>query len=99
MQLVIEPDGVIRCLYSEDLELHCFGKPIIHRASAVEPDDLGFWWANLAPVGGPEFGPFKQRSDAIAAEAEWLEQHWLTQPSHAFSTLHDTCHCIPVTSK
>jgi hypothetical protein len=51
--------------------------PAIFRASHVEPDQQGRWWANLAPVAGPLFGPFRSRSQALAAEQSWLETHWL----------------------
>lgn len=33
----------------------------------------GTWWADLTPVEGPVLGPFTKRSEALAAEAEWLE--------------------------
>jgi len=45
----------------------------IRRASYVEPDDHGQWWADLHPVGGPCLGPFPRRSAALAAELRWLE--------------------------
>ena len=31
----------------------------------------------LAPWGGPRLGPFPKRSQALEAERQWLEQHWL----------------------
>ena len=80
MQLVIEPGGQIRCLYGEAVDLASLGVPSIQRASHVEPDEEGFWWADLAPVDGPLLGPFTRRSLALDAETIWLEQHWL-EPS------------------
>ena len=77
MQLVIEPDGAIRCIYSEKLPLMELGQLTIRRGSYVEPDEAGRWIADLSPVQGPRLGPFKCRSDALAAEAGWLEQYWL----------------------
>jgi hypothetical protein len=47
----------------------------IRRASHVEPDDDGQWWADLSPVNGPHLGPFAKRSEALTAESSWLEQH------------------------
>jgi hypothetical protein len=47
----------------------------------VEPDGRGQWIADLAPVGGPKFGPFYRRSAALEAEHQWLEVHWLTPNS------------------
>jgi hypothetical protein len=79
MRLVISPTGSVRCLYSEELDLAALGKLEIARASYVEPTADGQWLADLAPVGGPVLGPFAQRSDALAAEVEWLERHWLTR--------------------
>ena len=77
MQMVIDPSGEIRCLYAEDIDLHALGFPVIRRASHVEPDEQGRWWADLDPVLGPILGPFLQRSDALQAEQCWLENHWL----------------------
>jgi hypothetical protein len=77
MQLVILPGGTIRCLYSEDLPLQCLGQLVISRGSHVEPTADGRWAADLAPVGGPQLGPFERRSQALAAEQAWLESDWL----------------------
>ena len=77
MQLLIFPDGTARCVYNEAIELTALGHPSITRASHVEPDEQGGWLADLSPVRGPLLGPFPQRSDALAAEKAWLEEHWL----------------------
>ena len=77
MQLVIEPGGVVRCIYSEAIDLAALGSPAISRASHVEPDQHGRWWADLSPVGGAVLGPFLNRSEALAAEHSWLETNWL----------------------
>ena len=77
MDLVITPRGTLRCLYGEELDLAAFGPPVITRASHVEPGGDGRWLADLTPVAGPVLGPFPRRSDALAAEQTWLEQHWL----------------------
>jgi hypothetical protein len=47
----------------------------IERASHLDPDAKGQWWADLSPVHGPTLGPFAQRSDALAAEVRWLEDY------------------------
>lgn len=73
MQLIVQPDGVIRCLYDELIDLSELGQPQIHRASFVEPDAKGQWHADLSPVGGPTLGPFECRSAALNAERGWLE--------------------------
>ena len=77
MELVIDPGGVIRCLYTEAVDLASLGPAAVRRASHVEPDADGRWTADLGPSGGPVVGPFDRRSEALAAEAAWLETHAL----------------------
>lgn len=79
MQLVIAPDGTIRCVYGEELDLSTLGQVTTHRGSHVEVDERNQWWADLAPVNGPRIGPFPFacRTQALDAERTWLEQHWL----------------------
>lgn len=78
MQLVIDLRGEVRCLYTEAIDLSCLGLVHIARASHVEPDASGCWQADLSPAGGPLLGPFARRSEALAAEQQWLEAHLLT---------------------
>ena len=73
MQLFFTTTGQVHCLYDETLDLSSLGQATIRRASHVEPDEAGLWWAELAPVSGPKLGPFVRRSEALAAEAAWLE--------------------------
>ena len=68
MELVVSADGVARCIYDEALDLREIGTLKITRASHVEPDAEGYWWADMGPVGGPMLGPFTSRSEALAAE-------------------------------
>jgi hypothetical protein len=75
MQLIIGPGGQVRCLYDEAIDLAVLGPLKIVRASHVEPDEDGRWWADLAPVNGPKLGPFGQRSHALEAERVWLQDH------------------------
>jgi hypothetical protein len=77
MQMVVQSDGVVRCLYGEELDLQVLGKLTIERGSHVEPTSDGQWTADMSPVSGPVLGPFRCRSDALNAERQWLEQHWL----------------------
>jgi hypothetical protein len=72
MELVVGVDGVARCIYDEALDLREIGKLQITRASHVEPDRDGFWWADMGPVDGPILGPFRSRTEALGAEREWL---------------------------
>jgi hypothetical protein len=82
MQLVIDAQGGVHAVYDEVLDLSVLGPLAIRRASQVEPDAAGQWWADLAPVGGPSLGPFPRRSQALAAERAWLE-HWLGTTTQA----------------
>ena len=72
MELVIGVDGGVRCIYDEGLDLRSLGKMQITRASHVEPDLDGNWWADMGPVEGPVLGPFRSRSEALGAERGWL---------------------------
>ena len=67
----------------EELDLAALGSLTIQRASHVEPDATGLWWADLTPVQGPCLGPFARRSEALIAEVQWLEAHWLTPNRNA----------------
>lgn len=77
MDLFISPAGTVRTLYGETISLAELGPMQITRASHVDPDGLGQWWADLGPVNGPRLGPFRQRSEALAAETDWLQTQLL----------------------
>jgi hypothetical protein len=77
VKLLVKPDGTVRAIYDETLDLGVLGRVTITRASHVEPDNRGLWQADLTPVGGPLLGPFERRSEALDAERDWLERHWL----------------------
>jgi hypothetical protein len=78
MELVVSADGVARCIYAEALDLREFGTLKITRASHVEPDAGGYWWADMGPVGGPVLGPFRSRSEALGEERGWLNAEAIT---------------------
>jgi hypothetical protein len=73
MELVVGVDGVARCIYDEALDLREIGKLQITRASHVEPDAEGYWWADMGPVDGAVLGPFRSRTEALGAERGWLD--------------------------
>jgi len=76
MALIVRPDGQVACLYEEAINLAALGPVAITRAASVEPDGRGRWWVDLSPAGGPAaLGPFALRSQAIAAERDWLAAH------------------------
>ena len=72
MELVVGCDGGVKCIYDEALDLRELGKLQITRASHLEPDRDGFWWADLGPVDGPVLGPYRNRTEALGAERGWL---------------------------
>jgi hypothetical protein len=72
IELVVGCDGGVKCIYDEELDLRALGRLRITRASQVEPDLDGNWWADMGPVGGPVLGPFGTRGGALAAERGWL---------------------------
>jgi len=75
MDLFIAPGGTALAIYSEEIDLHTLGTTTITRASHVEPDDSGQWFADI--LNGPKLGPFTRRSEALAAEVTWLTEHRL----------------------
>jgi len=77
MNLIVQPDGTVECLYDETLDLTGLGRFKIVRASHVEPTPNGQWTADLSPVDGPVLGPFRTRGEALQAERIWLEEHRL----------------------
>lgn len=77
MDLVISPTGEVTTLYTEVLDLAALGALNIARASQVEPDAEGRWFAHI--IDGPTLGPFARRSQALAAEVAWLVEHRLAQ--------------------
>ena len=75
MDLFVAPNGGVTAIYAEDIDLRSLGTPTITRASHVEPDESGLWFAEM--VDGPALGPFLKRSEALAAEIDWLTRHRL----------------------
>lgn len=79
VELVVSTNGTTRSIYDECFDMRLIGRFNIVRASQVEPTPSGDWIADLAPVNGPQLGPFYHRSQALDAEVAWLEQNWLTR--------------------
>lgn len=80
MKIVIDKNGVIRCLYNDNLIPDLRSEAArceVQRASHVEPTPNGEWEADLSPVGGPLLGPFGTRAEALRAEVDWLEANHL----------------------
>jgi len=72
MKLIVKPGGRIVGVYSEELEYSILGRPTLRRASHVEPNINGDWYADMSPINGPQLGPFPKRSSALDAELSWL---------------------------
>jgi hypothetical protein len=72
MELGVEAGGVVKCIYDEALDLRELGRLTITRASHLESDTEGFWWSDTGPSGWLVMGPFRSRSEAMAAEGGWL---------------------------
>ena len=83
MILVIDGRGAATCVYDEAIDLASLGHLAISRASHVEPDEAGQWWADLRVSGGPALGPFTRRSEALSAERTWLEQELCSATSRS----------------
>jgi hypothetical protein len=77
MEIIISPRSHALAVYDEAIDLATLGSMTTRRASHVESDGLGRWFADLAPVSGPRLGPFVLRSQALEAERAWLEVNWL----------------------
>lgn len=75
IELFISVDGTVRAIFSEAIDFKTLGEVAIARASHVEPDENSQWMAKV--IDGPELGPFERRSEALAAEVEWLTEHRL----------------------
>jgi hypothetical protein len=95
MELVVDAGGSVRCIYDEALDLRELGTLQITRASHVEPDAEGFWWADMGPSGGPVLGPFRSRSEALGAEREWLAASHVDDPSASDGIPAETCVATP----
>ena len=81
IELLMTTHGIVRAVYTEVIPIQVLGQVQIQRASHVEPDAAGHWWADLSPSGGPYLGPFTYRSEALQAEHNWLTQHVLFGPT------------------
>jgi len=95
MELVVDAGGDVRCIYDEALDLREFGKVRITRASHVEPDAEGCWWADMGPSGGPMLGPYGSRSEALGAERGWLTKRQDQEQMPAMATATPSAHEFP----
>lgn len=69
------PNGNLRFIWNDEFaDLAAQGLVDIKRVSHVEPTEDGQWTADMKPASGPILGPFRLRSQALAAEVTWLKE-------------------------
>ena len=56
MELVVDAGGDVRCVRGEALDQRELGRLQIARASHVEPDAEGSWWADMGLLMGRSWG-------------------------------------------
>lgn len=79
-KISVSPKGVMQFIYTDRLaSLLQQGASRIERASHVEPDPQGGWYADMSPVGGPMLTGFALRQEALDAEVAWLEANMIGQ--------------------
>lgn len=81
-EILFAPDGSARFVHDDDVAevMAEVGALTVRRASHVEPDGEGKWYADLSPVGGPMLAGFDRRGQALAAEHAWLIEHDVPSP-------------------
>ena len=47
MDLIVASTGIVTAIYAEAIDLHTLGLATITRASHVEPDERGLWFAEM----------------------------------------------------
>ncbi len=83
MELVVSPNGSVRCVYDEALDLALLGRVRITRGSHVEPDKHGKWLADLNPVGGRvgglpnRIGPMRAAPIRVAGRDRATPPQWV----------------------
>lgn len=79
----IARNGVLRAIHDDALvPLLRQGDVSIRRASHVEPDTTkpGYWYADMAPVGGPVLRGYETRTAALHAEVQYLTANGIPVP-------------------
>lgn len=73
--ICVDKDGTLTMIYDDDLsDLLEKGPHTIQRVSHVEPDQCGYGWSATMVEDGMVLGPYWKRSQALAAEREYLEE-------------------------
>lgn len=66
------PDGTVIGLYTDAIDLRRLGHVQAERASWVEWDEVAQAWVASLIETGESLGPFRTRTDAVAAERHTL---------------------------
>ena len=78
MHLVVDPDRPgPRDLRRGDRPGTPSARPRSSAPAPSSPTQTAAGMPTCGPCSGPVLGPFDRRSEALAAEVAWLEQHWL----------------------
>ena len=81
IRIKVTPSGAVSMIYNEAYDMSAHGPTKIRRASQVEPNADGKWEADMSLLGeehaGVILGPFDDRSDAITAEVDYINKHYL----------------------
>ena len=76
MQLVIDPQGRVRFVYTEAVDLSALGPPVIERVFGGTRCRRALA-GRSGCVGRTLARTVRRRSDALRAEEQWLAEHWL----------------------
>lgn len=71
---VIDPGGLVRGLYTDEVDWPALGPLRVTRASTVEFDERRQGWVVTILKTGERFGPFARRGAAIGAEVVTLTE-------------------------
>lgn len=75
--ILIEPDGTVRCLYTEEIDLRALGPLQVRRATSVEWDEDAQEWVATLVSTGEVLAHCRTRKDALEAEVRILtERIW-----------------------
>ena len=75
---LIAPGGLVRGLYTDEVDWSALGPLRVTRASTVEFDETRQGWVVTILQTGDRFGPFRRRGVAIGAEVTTLTERLST---------------------
>jgi hypothetical protein len=74
IKIKVTPDGTVRCLHTDAIDLRRLGRLEVTRASNVEFDNRTQHWTVSLPDGTVLCDDFIRRDDALAWERDYFEQ-------------------------